>query len=216
MARICIFEKTNCISISSLQLYICARKILSMENFWHVYWLINLLCPPSKHFRKKNLSSSSVFFLSSALPLHVGCNLSAQGTSWSSYGNHLQQPETGHLQVIQSVKGWMTRQIFLADQNQHVSKPTWVKLQCNRHSRSALKSVLRWQNWHSLKNVFKRAEPDRPFIWRITSQVWWLVNGQALIVDRFLPGFTESVPIFGTPHNHWHIPKVVHKRWEWI
>ena len=45
--------------------------------------------------------------------------------------------------VLQGFKGWMTRQIFLADQNQHVSKPTWVKLQCNRHSRSALKSVLK-------------------------------------------------------------------------
>ena len=78
-----------------------------------------------------------------------------------------------------------------------------------------LNLCLRWRNWHPLKNVFKRVEPNRPFIWHIT-QVWWLVNGQALKVDRFLPGFTESVPIFGTPHNHWHIPKVVHKRWEWI
>jgi len=41
------------------------------------------------------------------------------------------------------IKGWMTRQFALADQNQHVSKSTWVKLQCNRHSRSALKSVLK-------------------------------------------------------------------------
>jgi len=38
--------------------------------------------------------------------------------------------------------GWRGR-FLLADQNQHVSKPTWVKLQCNRHSRSALKSVLK-------------------------------------------------------------------------
>ena len=42
-----------------------------------------------------------------------------------------------------SPKGWMTRQIFFGDQNQHVLKPNWVKLQCNRHSRSALKSVLK-------------------------------------------------------------------------
>jgi len=33
---------------------------------------------------------------------------------------------------------------FLADQNQHVSKPTdRVELQCNRHSKSTLKSVLK-------------------------------------------------------------------------
>ena len=31
----------------------------------------------------------------------------------------------------------------MADQNQHVSKPTSVRLQCNRHNRSALKSVLK-------------------------------------------------------------------------
>jgi len=93
----------------------------------------------------------------------------------------------------------------------------WLKLQCNRHSRSAPKSVLKMAKLApSEKNVFKRGEPNRPFIWRIISQVGWLVNGQALKVDRFLPGFTESVPIFGTPHNHWHIPKAVHKSWEWI
>jgi len=38
--------------------------------------------------------------------------------------------------------GWQGKN-FLADQNQHVFKPTWVKLQCNRHSKSALKSVLK-------------------------------------------------------------------------
>jgi len=108
--------------------------------------------------------------------------------------------------------GWRGK-FFLADQNQHVSKPTSVKLQCNRYSRSALKSVLKMAKLApSEKNVFKWAEPNRPFIWHIISQVGWLVNG----VDRFLPGFTESVPIFGTPRNHWHIPKVVHKCWEWI
>ena len=46
--------------------------------------------------------------------------------------------------TILNFKGWMTRQIFfVADQNQHVFKPTWVKLQCNRHSKSALKSALK-------------------------------------------------------------------------
>ena len=103
--------------------------------------------------------------------------------------------QSAHLKV-----GWRGK-FFLTDQNQHVSKPTWVKLQCNRHSRSTLKSVLKIAKLApSEKNVFKRTEPNRPFIW-----VWWLVNGQALKVDRFLPGFPESVPIFGTPHNHWHI-----------
>jgi len=38
--------------------------------------------------------------------------------------------------------GWRGK-FFLAYQNQHVSKPTWVKLQCNRHSRSVLKYVLK-------------------------------------------------------------------------
>ena len=90
--------------------------------------------------------------------------------------------------------GWRGK-FFLADQNQHVSKPTWVKLQCNRHSRSALKSV---QNWNPVKNVFKKAEPNRPFIWCIISQVWWLVNGRALKVDHFLPGFTECPNIWDT------------------
>ena len=30
-------------------------------------------------------------------------------------------------------ESWMMRQFFLADQNQHVSKPTWVKSQCTVH-----------------------------------------------------------------------------------
>jgi len=51
-------------------------------------------------------------------------------------------PATLNGKTPATLKGWM-RQIFLADQNQHVSKPTRVKLQCNRHSRSALKSVLK-------------------------------------------------------------------------
>ena len=45
-----------------------------------------------------------------------------------------------HLKV-----GWRGK-FFLADQNQHVSKPTWDKLQCNRHSRSVLKAVLKMAN----------------------------------------------------------------------
>jgi len=31
------------------------------------------------------------------------------------------------LSLSLNIKGWMTRQIFLADQNQHVSKPTSVE-----------------------------------------------------------------------------------------
>ena len=109
--------------------------------------------------------------------------------------------------------GWRGK-LFLAHQNQHVSKPTWVKLQCNRHSKSALKSALKMEKLAPSEKHFLKAEPNRPFIRRIVSQVWWLINGQALQVYHFLPDFTESVPIFGTPHDHWHIPKVVHKRWE--
>ena len=43
---------------------------------------------------------------------------------------------------LSSVKGWMTRQIFWLIR----IRPNWVKLQCNRHSRSALKSVLKMAN----------------------------------------------------------------------
>jgi len=59
----------------------------------------------------------------------------------------------------------MTRQIFLAGQNQHVSKPTGVKLLCNRHSRGALKSVLKMAKLApSEKRFFKKAGPNRPVI----------------------------------------------------
>jgi len=36
------------------------------------------------------------------------------------------------------------RDNFLAYQNQHISKPTRVKLYCNGHSRNALKSMLKF------------------------------------------------------------------------
>ena len=58
------------------------------------------------------------------------------------YFSEVAGDETQAVSAIR-LKGWMTRQLFLADQNQHVSRPTWVKLQYNRHSRSALKSVLK-------------------------------------------------------------------------
>ena len=59
----------------------------------------------------------------------------------------------------------------LADQNQHIPKPTWVKLQCNGHSRSVLKSVLKMAKLAPYKNILKKAEPNRPFIWRIISKL---------------------------------------------
>jgi len=77
------------------------------------------------------------------------------------------------------LKGWM-RQIFMADQNQHVSKPTWVKSQCNRHSGSALKSVSKMAKLARSEKLFKKAESNQPFMWRVISQVWWLVNARHL------------------------------------
>jgi len=70
--------------------------------------------------------------------------------------------------------------------------------------------------WFRNDYHYKGSTSVTQLVVRYLSQVWWLVNGQALKVDHFVPDFTESVPIFGTPHDHWHIPKVVHKRWEWV
>jgi len=87
-------------------------------------------------------------------------------------------------------KGWKTRQgNFLAYQNQHVSKPTWVKWQCNGHSRSGLKSKLK----------MAKLPPSENHLWRIISRAWWLGNGQAL-----------KIPSWGCP-NIWGIsPPLTH------
>ena len=105
--------------------------------------------------------------------------------------------------------GW--RGNFLAYHNQHVYKPTWVKLQRNGHSRSALKCVLNMAILAPSEERLKKVEPNRPFIWPIISRTWWLVDGQALKSCPIPPGFPGSVLKFGTPHHNWHISEVVHK-----
>jgi len=80
-----------------------------------------------------------------------------------------------------------------------ISKPTWVKVQCNGYSRSALKSVLKIAKLVPLwkKNIVKRVEPYRPLIWHIMSRTWWLANGQALKTGHFLPVVLEIVHYLG-------------------
>jgi len=51
------------------------------ESFWHVYWLINLYVHQGCTPVKKIVRFSSVFYLTSVLPIHVGCSSSADGTS---------------------------------------------------------------------------------------------------------------------------------------
>ena len=51
--------------------------------------------------------------------------------------------------------GWWGK-FFLADQNQHVSKSTRVKLQCNRHSKSALKSVVKMEKLAPSEKLFEK------------------------------------------------------------
>ena len=58
--------------------------------------------------------------------------------------------------IREIIKGWMTRRFFLAYQNQHVSKPTWVKLQCTGHSTSTLKSMLKMAKLASSEKHFKK------------------------------------------------------------
>jgi len=70
-------------------------------------------------FLQKILSYSSIFYFSGVLPLHVVCNSAADGTSQLSYGNHFQRPETGHIQVISSVKA--TLKIFRELDSRHLT-----------------------------------------------------------------------------------------------
>jgi len=120
------------------------------------------------------------------------------------------------LKIYEHPKGWMTRQFFWLiriSMSPNLPESSYNAIDT---AEVPLNRRWRWRNWYPLKNVFKRAEPNWQFMWRIISQVWWLVNGQALNVDHFLAGCTESVPIFGTPNNLCHIPKIVHKRAEWV
>ena len=80
-------------------------------------------------------------------------------THWTFHGQQWLQWKHGLIRL-------MTRQIILADQNQHVCKPTWIKFQCNGYSRNSPKSALKMGKL-ALKNALKKAEPNRPFICRI-------------------------------------------------
>jgi len=92
----------------------------------------------------------------------------------------------------------------LPHQNQHVFKPTWVKLQCNRHSKSAFKSMLKMAKIGTIWKTFLKRWSLIGHLYDIISQVWWWVNGQALKVYHFLPDYRECPNIWETswPPTH--------------
>ena len=126
MAWRCKKQKINCISITSLQLYICQKDVI-----YHGLFLTCLLVGQSFVsinqaflYRKSRVTLRSSIYLSRVLSLQVDCNLPADGTNPVYYGTHLQWPKMRHrgLQTRQSVKE--TFKLFREITNWHLTNKT--------------------------------------------------------------------------------------------